>query len=66
MLEVISGMKCAIESSNLETVSAIKFLKFPVGVSNMTPIGTRSILSAILLRIFFNILYVALCDIKED
>ena len=54
------------QSSNFETVSAIKFLKFPVGVSNMTPIGTRSILSAILLRIFFNILYVALCDIKED
>lgn len=60
MLEVISGMKCAIESSNLETVSAIKFLKFPVGVSSMIPIGTRSILSAIVLRIFFSILYVAL------
>ena len=59
MLEVISGMKCAIESSNLETVSAIKFLKFPVGVSSMIPIGTRSHLSAIVLRIIFSILYVA-------
>ena len=65
-LDVTSGMKCAMESSSFETVSTMRVLKSPAGVSSKTPKGTRNIFSAIALRMFFRIRYVALCDIRVE
>ncbi len=45
-----SGMKCAMASSSWFTLSTKRFLKAPVGVSMMVPMGTRSIFSAICSR----------------
>ena len=45
-----SGMKCAMASSSWFTLSTKRFLNVPVGVSTMTPMGTRDIFSAICSR----------------
>lgn len=45
-----SGMKCAMASSSWFTLSTKRFLKAPVGVSTIVPMGTRAIFSAILSR----------------
>ena len=46
-----SGTKCAMASSNWFTLSTKRFLKVPVGVSTIVPMGTRAIFSAICSRI---------------
>ena len=51
IFEGISGIKCAIASSNFATLSTMRFLYTPDGVSSMTPIGTFRIFSAIAHRI---------------
>ena len=61
-----SGIKCAIESSSFATLSTIRFLKVPVGVSSITPIGTFAIRSVIASRIFFKIVKEILWDIREE
>ena len=66
MLEGSSGMKWAIESSNFATLSTIRFLKVPVGVSNMTPMGTFAIRSVMASRIFFSMVKDILWEIRED
>ena len=61
-----SGIKWAIESSSFATLSTIKFLKLPEGVSNMTPMGTFAILSAIFSRIFCKIVKEIRWDRSDD
>ena len=59
-------MKWAMESSNFATLSTIRFLKAPVGVSSMMPMGTFAIRSVIASRIFFSMVKEILWDIRED
>ena len=66
MLEGSSGMKWAMESSSFATLSTIRFLKAPVGVSSMTPMGTFAIRSVMASRIFFSMVKEILWDIRED
>lgn len=53
MLEGSSGIIWAMMSSRRPTLSTSSVLKAPEGVSSITPMGTRRILSAIARRIFF-------------
>ena len=49
-LEGSSGMKWAIASSSMLTLSTKRLRKTPVGVSTIVPKGTRDILAAICSR----------------
>ena len=66
MLEGSSGMKWAMESSSFATLSTIRFLKAPVGVSSMTPMGIFAIRPVMASRIFFSMVKEILWDIRED
>lgn len=52
-LEGSSGTMWAMMSSSRPTLSTIKVLKVPEGVSSMTPMGTFAIFSARAHRMFF-------------
>ena len=65
MLEGSSGMKWAMESSSFATLSTIRFLKAPVGVSSMTPMGIFAIRPVMASRIFFSMVKEILWDIRE-
>ena len=59
-------MKWAMESSSFATLSTIRFLKAPVGVSSMTPMGIFAIRPVMASRIFFSMVKEILWDIRED
>ena len=64
-LEGSSGMKWAIASSSMLTLSTKRLRNTPVGVSTIVPRGTRAILAAICSRMVRSALNAILCDIIE-